>query len=417
MNAKALLVFLVSWALASGVLFSKNSADSLRAGQSDGFDIEKRAAGVRVPFRLVGGVIVIPVRINGSRPLNMILDTGMSAGIVFLFHSELGQEIGLKYAQEVELGGAGGERGRSKANLAVGAQVGISDIVQTNQQIVVMNEPRETSRWTFDGIIGKSILDSHAVEIDYQGSVLIIYDPSIFKPENSGPAIPIALENGLPVIDASIDTEEEKGIPVKLVVDLGNRNPLVFNVNPRKKISFPKRTLSTVIGRGVQGELLGKVGRLPELEIGEFALQDVIALFAPEEGNAGAGPAGYVFDGNVGYGVLERFRIAFDYPQRRMFLIPREKTFQPFEFNMLGLSFEQRMDRSLHVRHVIAGSPGAENGIRAGDLITAVNGRDLKSYEFRDVEELFRKENKDIELTLLRGGKPMSVRLTLKRLI
>jgi len=417
MNAKALLVLLVSWALAGRVLFSKNTADSLLSGRSDGFDEGKTAAGVRVPFRLIGGVIVVPVRINGSRPLNMILDTGMSAGIVLLFHSELGQEIGLKYAQEVELGGAGGGRGRPKANLAVGAQVGISDIVQTNQQIVVMNEPRETSRWTFDGIIGKSILDSHAVEIDYQGSVLIVHDPSMFKPENSDPGIPIALENGLPVIDASIDTEEEKGIPIKLIVDLGNRNSLVFNVNPRKKIYFPKRTLSTVIGRGVQGELLGKVGRLPKLKVGEFALHDVIAFFASEEGNTGAGPAGYVFDGNVGYGVLERFRVVFDYPQRRMFLIPREKTFQPFEFNMLGLSFEQRMDKSLYVRNVIAGSPAAEKGLRAGDSITAANGRGLKDYEFRDVDQLFREENKDIELTLLRDEEPMSVRLTLKRLI
>ena len=407
MSAKALLVLLGSWALAGSFL----------AGRSDGFDREKTAAGVRVPFRLIGGVIVIPARINGSRPLNMILDTGMSAGIVFLFHSELGQEIGLKYAQEVELGGAGGERGRAKANLAVGAEVAISDILQTNQQVVVMNEPREMSRWTFDGIIGKSILDSYTVEIDYQRSVLIIQDPSKFKPENPGPSVPIALESGLPIIDAFIDTEEEKGIPVKLVVDLGNRNPLVFNVSPRKKISFPKRTLSTVIGRGVQGELKGEVGRLPKLKIGEFALHEVIALFAPEEGNTGAGPAGYVFDGNVGYGVLERFRIVFDYPQRRMFLVPREKKLRPFEFNMLGLSFEQRMDKSLHVRHVIAGSPAAEKGLRAGDLITAANGRELKDYEFRDIEKLFREENKDIGLTLLRGGKPMWVRLTLKRLI
>ena len=237
--------------VAGGVLYSKNP---------DGLENDKPMEGVRVLFRLIGGLIIVPVRINGSRPLNMILDTGMSARIVFLFHSELGQEIGLKYAQEVELGGAEGEQGRPKASLAVGAQVEISGLVQTNQQIVVMNEPRETSHWTFDGIIGKSILDSYAVEIDYQRSFLIIHDPFLFKPEDSAPAIPIALKNGLPVIDASLDTEEEKGIPIKLIVDLGNRNSLVFNVNPKKKIHFPKRTLSTVIGRGVQEELPGESG-------------------------------------------------------------------------------------------------------------------------------------------------------------
>ena len=44
---------------------------------------------VTVPFQTIGGLIVVPVRINGSRPLNMILDTGMSAPIIALFHLEI----------------------------------------------------------------------------------------------------------------------------------------------------------------------------------------------------------------------------------------------------------------------------------------------------------------------------------------
>jgi len=417
MNAKFSLLLLVSWVLTGGALFSRAASDSLLVGRGDGFKKEHTAASVRIAFQLIGGVIVVPVGINGSRPLNLILDTGMSAGVVVLFHSDLGQEIGLKYAHEVALRGAGGEQTQRKANLAVGARIEISDIVQSNQQVVVMDEPRQTSRWTFDGVIGKSIFDAYVVEIDYQGSVLIVHDPSQFKPENSDSAIPLTLENGLPIIQAVLDTQEEKGIPIKLIVDLGNRNALVFNVNPQKKILFPKRTLSTIVGRGIQGELPGKVGRLPIIKIGEFDLPDVIASFASDEGNTGAQPAGSVFDGNIGYGILQRFRVVLDYPQRRMFLIPREKVFPPFEFNMLGISFEQWMDKSIYVRDVIERSPAAEKGVRTGDLITALNGKDSKDFAFEDVDRLFREENKDIELTLLRDGKPMTVRLTLRRLI
>jgi hypothetical protein len=370
-----------------------------------------------VPFQNIGGVIVIPVRVNDSRPLHMVLDTGMSAGVIVLFHSGLGQEIGLKYVQEVALGGAGGERARQKAQLAVGAKVAISDIVQSNQTIVVADEERQSSRWSFDGVIGKSIFDSYVVEIDYQKSILLIHDPSAYKPENPELAIPVTLKNGMPNIEAVIDTEEGKNIPVQLVVDLGNRNTLVFNVNPGKGILLPSRTLSTVIGRGVQGELTGKIGRLPGLRVGPFALRDVIASFAPEEGNTGARLAGSVFDGNLGYGVLERFRVVVDYPHQRLFLIPGREDLPPFEFNMLGLSFEQRRDKSLVVRDVIEGSPAAEKGVQTGDVIAAVNGRSLEEYEFRDLEKLFIMEGEEIELTLRREEKTVSVLMTLKRLI
>jgi len=371
----------------------------------------------RVSFQNIGGVIVIPVRVNGSRPLHMILDTRMSAGVVFLFHSELGQEIGLKYARQVALAGAGGEKSRQTAQLAVGAEVMIGDLVQSNQTIIVADEKRPDSRWSFDGVIGKSIFDAYVVEIDYHQSLLVIHDPSQYTPEDPETAIHLALKNGMPVIEAMIDTEEEKDIPVKLIIDLGNRNTMVFNIQPAKKIHFPSRTLSTVIGRGVLGELTGKIGRLPKLRVGPFVLQEVIASFAPEEGNTGARPAGSVFDGNLGYGLLKEFKVVFDYPQQRLFFIPENEKFQPFEFNMLGISFEQRMDKSLQVRSVIDGSPAAENEIQAGDIITSLNGRGLEEYEFRDVDRLLQEPDKEIDLSLKRDEKLIRLRLTLRRLI
>lgn len=391
-----------------------SSSTLTRAG--DFFLQEKLLQGIRIPFKNIGSLIVIPVRVNDSRELNMVLDTGMSAGVTVLFHSELGKELGLEYAQEVAVAGAG-EGESKKARITVGAKVEISDIVLSNQQIVVIDEKRETSRWTFDGIIGKSVFDSYVVEIDYLRSTLIIHDASNFSVDHPEQGIPITLDKGFPVIEAVIDTKDEKGIPVKLVVDLGARHILMFNVNTKKKIFSPKKTITSIIGRGVQGELSGKIGRLPRLQVGGFEFHQVITNFAPEESNTGAKPSGFAFDGNLGFGVLKRFKVVFDYPHQRMFLSPYEASVKPFEFNMLGISYEQRMDKSLYVRDVITGSPASEKGIKTGDLIIAINGKNLQDYEYMDIYDLFREENNKIEITLQRESKQIKVSLTLKRLI
>jgi hypothetical protein len=60
----------------------------------------------QIPFKIIGGLIIVPAKVNGSKELNMILDTGMSAPVVILFHSETGKELGLKYVGSVKVFGS-----------------------------------------------------------------------------------------------------------------------------------------------------------------------------------------------------------------------------------------------------------------------------------------------------------------------
>jgi len=377
---------------------------------------KKLEKGIPIPFVNIGSLIVIPVRINESKELNMILDTGMSAAVIVLFHTEFGEELGLGEGFEVAVAGAGqGET--QKARMSVAEQVEISDLVLSQQPVVILNEKREASNWTFDGVIGKSILDSYIVEIDYLSSLLTIYDAKSFSIDHHDQVIPITLERGFPVIEAIIDTETEKESPVKLVVDIGARHTLMFNVNQEKKISFPEQTITSVIGRGVQGELSGKIGRLPKLKIGKIKFSEVITNFSEENANTGIKPSGFIYDGNLGFGILKRFKVVFDYPHHSMYLIPNKASVKPFEFNMMGISFEQRMDKTLYIRDVISDSPASKNDLKKGDVITAINGKKMEEYEYMEIYDLFRDENRSIEISIQRESKQIKVSITLKRLI
>jgi Aspartyl protease len=61
---------------------------------------------VTIPFELVTRHIMIPVKINNSRPLSFVLDTGDKFGIV---DTACAKELGLNLAGQIKVGGAGSE--------------------------------------------------------------------------------------------------------------------------------------------------------------------------------------------------------------------------------------------------------------------------------------------------------------------
>jgi hypothetical protein len=77
-----------------------------------------------------------------------------------------------------------------------------------------------------------------------------------------------------------------------------------------------------VIGRGASGEVRAYVTNSPSLTVAGFTLKNVPTSYPDES----LGPIGRDFDqnGNLGAGVLRRFTVVYDYPNRRMYLEPNQ---------------------------------------------------------------------------------------------
>lgn len=368
----------------------------------------------RVEFRVHSGLILVPVRVNGSRDLRMYLDTGMSAPVVVLFHKESLEELGLEGGQQALVAGAGADN-RKPATVARGATVAVGPLEMTDQTLVVLGDSRETSDWPVDGIIGKTLFDKYIAEVDYEANTVTFYDPAGAKVEAPAAPIPIDLADGMPVIEAAVDIEGARRIPLRMVVDLGHRNALSLSEDYAKGIRPPKRHIEAIAGRGIQGEIPGKLGRVKRLELGEHLLTDVPADFLAPETNAGVSRARV--DANLGSLALSRFRVVLDYRGRRMFLVPNASFGRPIPVNMAGLVLEQDRGDALVARHVIKGSPAAKKGLRAGDTITAINGRDAREFSYGEVLAVFGEEGRTLRLTVARGGERLEFKVKLKRMI
>jgi len=81
--------------------------------------------------------------------------------------------------------------------------------------------------------------------------------------------------------------------------------------------------------------------------------------------------------GNLGANILSRFRLILDYSRARMYLDPVADWNAPFCKNRVGFDL-MRADRFLEVRFVAPDSPAARAGWRAGDRITAIDGRPIE---------------------------------------
>jgi len=234
----------VTWALHS-------AAEDDRPGEEVRRVLATAIPLARLSYRSVGGNVILPVRINGSRDLHLILDTGMSAPIVMLNHREMRQTLGLEGGHPVAIAGAGGREPRS-GTIFAGAGVSFGGFDLKDQTVIVMDEGRAQSPWTQDGVIGKSIFDRYVVGIDLDRSVLSVYDPSAFD-QVTDKGIPLSFGSSIPSVPATILPADGEEIPVRLTLDLGARHALSLDVGKETKVHPPARTLSTIVGRGIQG--------------------------------------------------------------------------------------------------------------------------------------------------------------------
>jgi hypothetical protein len=279
-----------------------------------------------------------------------------------------------------------------------------------------MDEARDSSLWTQDGVIGKSLFDRYVVDLDFERRVLSFYEPDSFAARGFE-SLPLTLIHGMPSVEATVGTGSGEEVPVRLVVDLGARHALSLQPDSAKRITLPAKTIETVVGSGVQGDLKGRVGRIRSLRLGPFTLRDVVTSFADKESGSVHMNPGSGAGGNLGSGILRRFRVVLDYPHQRLLLAPRAGYDRPFEQNMAGLVLRPRRDGSLAVLSVVAGSPAAVAGIAPGDRVLAIDGRTLVPAGGEDVTELFLKEGATLRLTVERDGARSERSVTLRRVI
>jgi len=372
---------------------------------------------VELPFEHVFDYIVVPVSVDGSEPLRLILDTGMPFYGAVLHPNARTDAIELVNRDSVQVMVGGMED--YKPRVGTGVTLTLPGVELTGQLVTVLPAPGAAcgggNLLETDGVIGLSIFENFIVEIDQESEVLTLTEPDAFTYAGSGQAIPIRLgPTPMPEVTLEIETEDGERVPVSLVVDTGAMYPMSITLGSHEEISLPPGAREMVMGYSAWGEVSGKLGRIDALHLGGYVLDDVLVTFF-EKGAPGVPPCGE--HGILGNEALGRFNVTFDYAHKTMYLEPNGRFGEPFDFGMAGFASETADDGTRSIVRVFPDTPASEGGLQEGDRILSVDGVPVTNLEEKTFREALKREGEEITLGVSRNGREMEITLRLRRLI
>ena len=359
----------------------------------------------RIPFVFAGSKIIVRLRINESpKLLSMLFDTGADG-------------VGLKKSVADEIGVF--ENRKQNTNV-VGAsmQIGISErntlvfdsLKIPNQNIGLF--PNYTD--SLDGLFGAAFLRNYITYIDFENSVIELYNYGEKVYPEGFTAIPLHF-TGLPAITAKTELNSGKELDATLLFDTGasysfilfggsvNRNDLLegFTVQTRgNTVSFGQSTPTVT-------------GLVNSFSFGNLTLTDFTATLQTQSKNDKSFQE--ESDGSLGIEIIKKYNWYINLAERQFQMKPNRYFTELLPFWLDRYMFGFDKDR-LKVVSVNAMNPTEVLPIRPGDFIESMNGEApyeyFKTNKIKEFQSILK--TSEIELVVERNRQQFLVSLPTK---
>lgn len=406
-----------------------------------------------VGFSLVNNLIVIAAEVNGKK-LNFLLDTGIKKTI--LFNLKFEDSLQLRNVRKIKIRGLG-EGEPINALISEGNQFKLDGIVNTQLSLYAITDGlfdlSAKMGKDIHGIIGGDLFRDFVVKMNYSSQRLNFYDPEHYTLNNCRgcETFPLDFYNAKPYINVQIETHLGKEVPVKLLIDSGGGDALWLFPHSDPDILVGDKYFEDYLGKGLNGDILGKRSKIKKLKIGSFEFEDASVSY-PDSTSIVKVHANMDRNGTLGAGILKRFLVIMDYPNNRITLKKNSKYFkQPFLYNKSGMeliyggemlvkennyqsplpkqnqgvsitnifyTFGLTYKPSYKVSLIRTGSPAHYAGLRKGDILLEINGKEAYSLDMQEIiYTLSQKEDKRIKVLIDRNGQHLRFEFYLKSLL
>ncbi len=419
------------------------------------FKIENSRAYYKQQFNLVGGLVIVPVKVNGT-PLSFIIDSGFNSTIIFSVSSE--DSLDVKNASRIYLRGLGTGKPITAIKSA-GNEFRIGEVVNPNQDIYIIQEEflgiSNRLGVPVNGIIGYDLFKSLVIDFNYRRELMKIYTPESYSYKNCRPCedLPLEFRRNKAYLNAVV-VLNGKPKTVKLLFDSGSSDALWLFPEEEEKIEVSEKSFKDYLGFGISGSVYGNRGRIDKLKLGSYTLEEVTTSF-PDTAYIADVVAFTERNGSLGGEVLKRFRYVVDYTNKNLRIKPNSNFGDAFEYDMSGLVIQHNGRRlvknlngkptsfsvkqtdeggievyssnyevkfSLEPQYEIAevrpDSPAEKAGIKTGDFILELNRKPVYKYSLSKISAIFTsREGRNIRLLLERDGKEFEVKFKLERIL
>lgn len=387
--------------------------------QTLGFSIAEGRKRVEIPIEIHNNLVVVPVLLNGMLPLKFVVDTGVRTAI--LTEKTYTDILNLSYARKYTIAGPGGEN-IIEAYVTNGVDLQLPGVNGRGHALLVLQEDylelRNNLGTDVHGVLGYELFSRFIVKVNYRQKILTLMLPEKLKTGRKYESIPITIEDTKPYIHVGIKQSNGEKKNMKFLVDSGASHSLLIEPKSDSTLDIPVNSVSCVVGRGLGGAIRGKTGRVDELEIGHYKMQNVIANFPDPNSYTDTLKLGSTFrNGTLGGEVLSRFTVIYDFSKEKIYLKKNADFKKGFYYNLSGLTVRAKGNRlnTFEITDIRKFSSSDKAGLKVGDQIISINGLNVKDLDLNQLNGYLNlKPGKKVLVSVKRNNELFSTKMVLE---
>lgn len=270
--------------------------------------------------------------------------------------------------------------------------------LQTGKPALIadMTRLRVLTGLAIDGVLGMSFLSTQVIHLDFDRGKLYFMRSSATP---GGDSLPLHFDpQGAPVVDVEVPGAGKTWFRL----DTGTVGCMSGNLD--------RWTFADLAGKGLMprvaeiraalmnGTEVNRRGEVRNMSLGPVSLPP---LSLDESGR-----------NELGLSFLRRFNVTFDFPGRRLYLAKSKCFVAPDRVFRSGLHPIRQYGDTI-VAVISQGSPAEKSGIRPGDVIMEVAGKNAGAMRLMSLKLLFGDEGATVPVTIRRGQQQIPVTLHL----
>lgn len=371
-----------------------------------------QSATIEVPFKMGEHAMIVDAIVN-DRKLSFMFDTGFSGDFVVDNNISLGKATGKMTLRDF----VGEFEAETVALKSV--KLGEKTIKGDHEAIMQPGDYSFSYNTHCDGIMGYSIIKDEIAEINFQKSKFIFHPKSFDISKKIPDNKTTFLLKMLPIGNGSIPIEVVAPNGKRLILSLDTGNAFYATTHrdvlertllwsPEKK---PKYMSSSFVASGPVDSWTKKLADMTIFGVKvPTSYWDIIDL--PSSSAEG--------DGTVGFQFLKNFNVTIDFERRRVWMENFTGKVENEPDGQTGViaNYHEGSQR-VRVFRVLAESSASAAGIKVGDSILSIDGKELLgALGYQEVKEMMEgKVGSKVVLSISSGGEVKRIELTRQALI